>query len=224
MLISEIVKSVNKLQEFSNTTIETKKNLDSLLLANNISIDSHILADFKMIEGIKDTLSWLKKYEIQALKKQQLSFNLTDIPPFSLASVPLKQQEPKKERPIQVNIFPKIISEDSLNKNSDTKKLKEENEEIKEKGVIQKQCDMLTTIDKLIAEAATKNIIINKNKMPGTKAEFVNILKHIAPEHFTQSLARLSKYFTKMKLKFQRGRPSKPCSTIKQLRDLVGLK
>ncbi|CZI81505.1 TPA: hypothetical protein JBA76_15805 [Legionella pneumophila subsp. pneumophila] len=224
MLITEIEKSVKKLQEFTNSAKNTKNILDSLLLANKISIVKKISSDFKFTKGINNTLSWLKKYEPPLQNNLQLLSNFADISQFSLTDIPLKQQ-PKGEKPTQVNIFVvnTTIEESPANKNTIKEKPKSKNNKIHEKGVIGKQKNMLRVIDELIVNAAIEGVMINKREMPGTKSEFIEVLKYLAPEHFKQSYSRLLKYLPKMGLTFRPGIHKNKCLIMKKIRTIVGL-
>ncbi|HAT6936321.1 TPA: hypothetical protein JAN57_05150 [Legionella pneumophila] len=216
MLIVEVLKSATKMEEFVNSVIDTELSI--------YNIKNRCKKNFELTNAIAHKSIWLQKFEQQLYKKNQIISCFEKISPLTSFEFPIKQQS-KPEKSKQLNImFLNLIKDEPLtNKDTVNKKPQIKDNNPEERGVAKKKNNMLKVIDDLIKRAADMDVEINKNEMPGTKLEVIQILKHLAPEHFKQSPARLEKYFDMMDLKFKPGVHMNTNLIIKQIRAMIGL-
>ncbi|KTC65356.1 Uncharacterised protein (plasmid) [Legionella adelaidensis] len=216
MLIAEVLKSANKMEKFANSAIDSRLSI--------CNIKNRCKKNFELTNAIANKAILLQKFEQQLYKRDQVISCFEKITPLTSFEFPIKQQsKPEKSNQLNIVFLNLIKTEPLTNKDTINKKPQIKDNNPEERGVAKKKINMLKVIDDLIKRAGDIDVKINKNEMPGTKLEMIQILKHLAPEHFKQSPARLEKYFDMLNIKFKPGVHKNTCLEIKQIRTMIGL-
>lgn len=89
------------------------------------------------------------------------------------------------------------------------------------KGQQELRTEMIeATFQKITDLAKEQGIIIHRDKMPGTKSEFIDLMTALESRIRYITKATIGDYFKRMEIKFRRGRPSN-CPIMSKLKALV---
>ncbi|HAT1987405.1 TPA: hypothetical protein JBA32_03900 [Legionella pneumophila] len=89
------------------------------------------------------------------------------------------------------------------------------------KGIQESRSEIIeATLQKIIDLAKEQEIIIHRDRIPGTKSEFIDLMIALEPRIRYITKATTSDYFKRMKIKFRGGRP-KNCLIMSKLKAIV---
>ncbi|HAU0852019.1 TPA: hypothetical protein ACT9AU_001890 [Legionella pneumophila] len=92
------------------------------------------------------------------------------------------------------------------------------------KGLQELRTEIIEAAFQKITELAKEQgIIIHRDKMPGTKFEFIDLMRVLEPRihHITKTTT--NDYFKRMSIKFRRGNKTAKCSEMTKLKTIIHL-